>query len=104
MTIPELFFYTGDTLANLGRDREAVAAFKQELSFSPHHLRTRASLAMLYRADGRNADAARELDAMTDIVPTPEGYALAARTWAIFGETARADAVRAAAARRFAKK
>jgi thioredoxin-like negative regulator of GroEL len=81
-----------------------VAAFKQELAFSPTHLRTRASLAMLYRADGRNEDAARELDAMTSAVPTPEGYALAAKTWAIFGEAGRAEAVRAAANKRFGAK
>ena len=103
VTIPELFFYAGDTLANLGRPEEAEAAFKQELSFSPNHLRTRASLAMLYRADGRAADAERELDAMTTNVPTPEGYAMAAKTWSIFGDTARADAVKAAAAARFTK-
>jgi choline-sulfatase len=104
VTIPELFFYTGDTLANLGRAEDAVAAFQQELQFSPQHLRTRASLAMLYRADGRNEDAARELDAMTTAVPTPEGYAMAAKTWAIFGEPGRADAVRAAATKRFGTK
>lgn len=103
MTIPELFFYTGDTLANLGRTEEAVAAFRQELQFSPQHLRTRASLAMLYRADGRLDDAARELDAMTTAVPTPEGYAMAAKTWGILGESGRAAAVRAAAAARFRK-
>jgi arylsulfatase A-like enzyme/Tfp pilus assembly protein PilF len=103
VTIPELFFYAGDTLANLGRAEEAVAAFKQELEFSPTHLRTRTSLAMLYRADGRYADAAREIDEMTTAVPTPEGYAMAAKTWAIFGESARAEAVRAAAAARFSK-
>jgi arylsulfatase A-like enzyme/tetratricopeptide (TPR) repeat protein len=104
MTIPELFFYAGDTLANLGRAEEAVAAFKQELVFSPTHLRTRASLAMLYRADGRASDAERELDALLTVVPTPEGYAMAAKTWGIFGEPARAAAVRAAGARRFASK
>jgi choline-sulfatase len=101
MTIPELFFYTGDTLANMGRAQEAEAAFKRELAFSPQHLRTRASLAMLYRADGRNADAEREIDAMVTAVPTPEGYEMAARTWAIFGENARAETVRADARKRF---
>jgi arylsulfatase A-like enzyme/Tfp pilus assembly protein PilF len=104
MTIPELFFYTGDTLANLGRAQEAEAAFKQELAFSPQHLRTRASLAMLYRADGRSADAEREIDAMVSAVPTSEGYEMAAKTWAIFGEKARADVIRADAKKRFGAK
>jgi arylsulfatase A-like enzyme/Tfp pilus assembly protein PilF len=103
MTIPELFFYTGDTLANLGETAQAIAAFKKELEFSPTHLRTRASLASLYRADGRAADAERELDAMLTAVPTPEGYAMAARTWGIFGETARSEAVKKAAAAKFAR-
>jgi len=101
MTIPELFFYTGDTLANLGRAEEAEAAFRQELTFSPQHLRTRASLAMLLRADGRNADAELEIDGMLAAVPTLEGYEMAAKTWAIFGEKARADEVRSEARKRF---
>jgi arylsulfatase A-like enzyme/Flp pilus assembly protein TadD len=101
MTIPELFFYTGDTLANLGRAQEAEAAFRQELAFSPQHLRTRASLAMLLRAEGRKADAEREIDAILAAVPTPEGYEMAAKTWAIVGEKARAEQVRSEARKRF---
>jgi tetratricopeptide (TPR) repeat protein len=102
--IPELFFYLGDTLANLGREEEASAAFRTELQLFPTNVRARASLAMLYRAGGRNADAEREIDALLRIVPTPDGYAMAARTWAIFGETTRAEAVRAEAKKRFGAK
>jgi tetratricopeptide (TPR) repeat protein len=100
-TIPEVYYYEGDTLANLGRAEEAERAFRQELKLSPGSVRTRASLAMLYRADGRNADAEREIDALLHAVPTREGYDMAAQTWAIFGERARAEALRAEAARRF---
>ncbi|HEY3382776.1 MAG TPA: sulfatase-like hydrolase/transferase [Vicinamibacterales bacterium] len=102
--IPELYFYLGDTFANLGREEEAIAAFREELRLFPLNARARTSLAMLYRAGGRNADAEREIDALVRSVPTPEGYAMAAKTWSIFGETGRANAVRAEAARRFAKK
>jgi arylsulfatase A-like enzyme/tetratricopeptide (TPR) repeat protein len=100
-TIPELHYYEGDTLANLAREEEAVAAFQRELRLSPGHLRTRASLAMLHRAAGRPGAAAREIAELLQAVPTREGYEMAAKTWAIFGETARADAVRAEGARRF---
>jgi arylsulfatase A-like enzyme/Flp pilus assembly protein TadD len=101
--IPELFFYLGDTLANLGREDEAVAAFRQELQLFPLDVRARTSLAMLYRAGGRNTDAEREIDTLLRVVPTPDGYAMAAKTWTIFGETARAEAVRAEAKKRFGK-
>jgi choline-sulfatase len=102
--IPELFFYLGDTLANLGREEEATSAFRQELQLFPLDVRARTSLAMLYRAGGRYAEAEREIDALLRVVPTPEGYAMAAKTWSIFGETGRADAVRAEARKRFGTK
>jgi choline-sulfatase len=99
--IPDASFYEGDTLANLGRAAEAEAALRREIQVSPGHLRARASLVMLLRADGRNADAQAEVEALLRTVPTAEGYDMAARTWAIVGEPARANAVRAEAARRF---
>jgi tetratricopeptide (TPR) repeat protein len=102
--IPELYFYLGDSFANLGREEEAAAALREELRLFPQNTRAHMSLAMLYRAGGRNADAEREIDAMLRAVPTPDGYAMAAKTWSIFGEAARADAVRAAAAQRFGRK
>jgi choline-sulfatase len=102
-TIPELYFFEGDTLANLGRGEEAAAAFREELKLSPGHLRTRASLAMLYRAAGQADAATREVSQILEAVPTREGYDMAAKTWAIFGEKARADAVRAEATRRFGR-
>jgi choline-sulfatase len=101
--IPDLFFYLGDAFANLGEENQAVAAFREEIRLFPMNTRARMSLAMLYRAGGRTAEAEREIDAMLRAAPTPEGYAMAAKTWSIFGESARADAVRAAAAARFDK-
>jgi tetratricopeptide (TPR) repeat protein len=99
--IPELRYYAGDALANLGRPDEAVRAFRDELRVSPGHLRTRASLAMLYQANGQPEEAAREIQGMLDAVPTPEGYEMATKTWSVFGLPARANAVRAEASRRF---
>jgi tetratricopeptide (TPR) repeat protein len=99
--IPDLYFYLGDTFANLGREEEAVSAFRAELRLFPLNTRARSSLATLYRAGGHNADAARELDTLLRLSPTREGYALVAKTWAVFGEPTRAGAVRAEAAKRF---
>jgi tetratricopeptide (TPR) repeat protein len=102
--IPDLYFYLGDSFANLGREEEAVAAFREELRLFQTNVRARTSLAMLYRAGGRNAEAEREINALMIAVPTPEGYATAAKTWSIFGEAARAELVRAEALRRFGTK
>jgi hypothetical protein len=38
---------------------------------------------------------------LMEAVPTPEGYALAARLWTILGERSRAEALRSAARARF---
>ena len=99
--IPELNFYAGDTLANLGREQEAEAAFKEELRFFPQNTRARTSLAALYRAAGRTAESDCVLDELVRAVPTPAGYDMAIRVWTVFGEKARAEALRAEAARRF---
>jgi hypothetical protein len=79
-------------------------AFREELRLFQLNTRARTSLAMLYRAGGRNAEAEREIDALLRAVPTREGYATAAKTWSIFGETTRAEMVRAEARTRFAAK
>ena len=99
--IHELQFYLGDTLANLGRGREAEAALREEVRLFPQNARAQASLAALYRAAGRFAEAERVLDALVRTSPTPEGYALAIRVWRVFGEGARAESLRAEAVKRF---
>ena len=99
--IHELQFYLGDTLGNLGREREAEAALREEVRLFPQNTRAQASLAALYRAAGRHADAERVLDALVRTSPTPEGYAMAIRVWRVFGESARADSLRAEAVKRF---
>jgi len=101
LTLSELHFYLGDTLARLGRHAEAEAELREEVRLSPNHARARASLAMLYRSTGRDAEAARTIDDLLRTVPTPEGYDLAARLWRMFGEAERAAAVEAAARQRF---
>jgi hypothetical protein len=57
-------------------------------------VRARAGLAMLYRATGRDAEAARMVDEIVRVSPTPRAYDTAAQLWTMFGEPARAAAVR----------
>lgn len=101
VALPELHFYTGDTLARLDRLDEAEAHFREELRLTPHHGRTRASLAMLYQSAGRPADAVQAIADLLAAVPTPEGYGLAAQLWDMFGVPRQAAAVRSRATERF---
>jgi len=98
----DLHYYTGDTLAHLDRWDESIPEFKQELDAFPRNLPARAGLARAYHATGQSDEAERTLDELTLITPTPEGYALAARTWTMMGYTRRAEALRTEARRRFA--
>jgi arylsulfatase A-like enzyme/Flp pilus assembly protein TadD len=99
--IPELHYYTGDTLGRLERYPEAEAEFEQELRFFPQDFRARAGLAMLYQATGRPDAAAGAVDDMVRMTPTPDAYALAVRLWTMFGNPKKADALRSEARRTF---
>jgi arylsulfatase A-like enzyme/Flp pilus assembly protein TadD len=101
LQISELQFYMGDTLARLDRYGEAEKRFREELAVFPQNIRTYASLAMLYRASNRDRAAEQVITELMRVAPTPEGYALAARLWTIFGDRKRADAIRADARQRF---
>jgi tetratricopeptide (TPR) repeat protein len=101
LQINELHFYLGDIFARLERYPEAEAEFKQEVQLFPHNARARASLAMLYRAMGRDADAQDVIGDLLRATPTPEGYALAVRLWTIFGERERAAGIEAHARQQF---
>ena len=98
----ELHFYTADTLARLDRTTEAEREFLEELHYFPQNTRARASLAFIYQTSGRPQAAARVLDDMLRITPTPPSYALAARVWTMFGNPQEAEAVRARARQTFA--
>jgi arylsulfatase A-like enzyme/Tfp pilus assembly protein PilF len=101
LQINELHFYIGDIFARQERYSEAEAEFKQEIALFPHNLRARASLAMLYRAMGRDSEAEQVVANLLRAAPTPEGYALATRLWTIFGERAQAAAIEAHAHQQF---
>ena len=101
VTLPELHFYLGDTLARLGRPGEAEVHFREELRLTPQDTRARSSLAMLYQSEGQSAAAVQTIGELLVAVPTPAGYRAAAELWDMFGARRRAAAVRAEAARRF---
>ena len=101
VTIQNLYYDTGDTLAHLGEAAQAEEAFTQEIRLSPANIRAHAGLAILYRSDGRTADAEAAVADLLRTVPTSQGYAMAIRLRTIFGEPARAAALRLEAVRRF---
>ncbi len=102
MQISELHFYAADTLARLERYPDAEKEFIEELKYFPQNIRARGGLAMLYQASGKPEAAARILDDLLRITPTPDSYALAARLHAMFGNRKESEAVKAEAKRVFA--
>ena len=92
--LADLNYLAGDALARMERYQEAEQLFKEELALFPTHVRARAGLAMLYKAGGRDAEAARMVDEIVRVAPTREGYDTAAQLWTMFGEPERAATVR----------
>ena len=100
--LADLHYYAAETYSRLERYPQAEAQFIAELRDFPYHLRARAALATMYHATDRDADAARVIGEMTDVMPTPESYALASRLWTVVGNRLQAEAVRAELRERFA--
>ena len=92
--MPDLRYYLGDALARSEKYAEAEPVLIEEVRLFPYNLRARAALAMLYRATGHNQASDRYVDSIVRVSPTPEGYALAAKLWSMFGETRKAEAMK----------
>jgi tetratricopeptide (TPR) repeat protein len=92
----DLHFYTADTLARLERYPEAERHFRQEIRLFPQSVRARAGLAMLYRAQGRDAESDRAIEDMLRTSPTAEAHDMAAQLWTMFGQPQKAAEARAA--------
>jgi arylsulfatase A-like enzyme/tetratricopeptide (TPR) repeat protein len=99
--LADLHYYAADCYSRLQRYDEAESEFLAELRDWPHNVRARGGLAMLYQATGRADAAAATIGDLTDISPTPESYALAARLWTTIGNRLQADAIRAESRVRF---
>ena len=100
--MPDLHFYTGDTLERLDRRSEAEAEFTEEIRYFPQNVRARAALATIYHTTGQSDAADSAITDMLRASPTPDSYTLAARLWKSFGKTRQAEAIRAEARRTFA--
>lgn len=102
--VRDLHYYLGETLSRLERYERAETEWKREVEIFPDNNRARVSLAMLYQAQHREADAGRMIEEIVRFAPTAEGYATAGRLWAIAGNMERANALRAEARERFGGK
>jgi tetratricopeptide (TPR) repeat protein len=99
--LPDVGPCFADALGRLERYAEAEVAWKEEVVRSPYNVQARVSLAMLYHAQRRDAEAEEKIREMVRAVPTPDAYNAAARLWTILGEKERADEARAEARLRF---
>jgi hypothetical protein len=87
----DLNYYIGDSLARLERYAQAEPYLVEEVRVFPQNLRARAGLAMLYRVMGRDLESDRAVEELVREAPTPEGRALAAQLWMMFGEPEKAQ-------------
>ena len=102
--LQDLKYLTGDVLVQTERAAEAETYFVDELKDFPHNLTARAALATLYQSMDQKDDAARVVEDLIRITPSPEAYATAAKLWTSLGDRKRAAAVRADARRLFANR
>jgi arylsulfatase A-like enzyme len=76
----------GDVLARLGREKEAEASFRSEVTTYPENFDGWARLAVLFASQERDAELAALLTEMTSKVPTPKSYDVALRVCRIIGD------------------
>jgi arylsulfatase A-like enzyme/Tfp pilus assembly protein PilF len=101
VVVRSLHAQMGDCLARLGRDAEAEAEFRAELQAIPRSEDARVGLAMLYRAQGRDAESRQALEALVAAAPRPETYLKAVQTATVLGDLEAARALSAQARARF---
>jgi len=90
--ILDLHARMADALARLGREKEAEAEFQKEIAAIPWSRDGRAGLAMLYRSQGRDAEARAALEGLVTSTPKPdpEAYWTVVKTFALLGDAAAA--------------
>ena len=78
----------GDCLARLGREAEAEREFRAELLAIPHSEEARVGLALLYRSQGRDAEARAALGGLVAAHPRPgpEVYLKVVQTFTMLGD------------------
>jgi tetratricopeptide (TPR) repeat protein len=97
LQVPDVNYFIGDSLARLERYPEAERFLKAEIAIFPFNTRARASLAMLYRATGRETESEQAIAELLHVAPEGDGPALAKQLWTMFGEPEKAAALKRAA-------
>jgi tetratricopeptide (TPR) repeat protein len=92
--VPTLESTRGDILARMGRNQEAEAAFREEMTRFPTTTDAYVRLALLLAAEHRFAEIEPTLQAMVKASPTPATYLLAARAMHDLGNEAASRAFR----------
>ena len=93
--LQNLNYLRGDSLARLGREAEAEAAFLEEIRDFPGNPSPRAAIAFLYASQGREADARKALADLVRDLNTPEAYFSAIKTYEILGDPQAAAGLKA---------
>jgi arylsulfatase A-like enzyme/Tfp pilus assembly protein PilF len=77
-----------DCLARLGREAEAEREFLAEIAVIPHSREARVGLALLYRSQGRDAEARDVLAGVVTANPQPRAdeYLVVVRTFTVLGD------------------
>jgi tetratricopeptide (TPR) repeat protein len=101
--VPTLASTRGDVLARLGRNQEAEAAFREEMTHFPATTDAYVRLALLLAAQHRFAEIEPTLEAMVKASPLPATYLLAARSMHDLGNEAASRAYRTRGERLAAK-
>jgi tetratricopeptide (TPR) repeat protein len=101
--IADLHLLAAEALVRLERPLEAEAHYLDEIRLFPQAVHARVALASLYHSMSRADEAGAVLTDLVRIVPTPDAFAQAARTWTAFGNPRQAAAVRAEARRALAE-
>jgi arylsulfatase A-like enzyme/tetratricopeptide (TPR) repeat protein len=88
--ILDLHARMADCLARLGREKEAEAEFQAEIAAIPWSRDGRVGLAMLYRSQGRDAEARTALEGLVSSTRNPdaETYWTVVKTFALLGDEA----------------
>ena len=81
-----LYFMRGDTLARMGRDAEAEAAFKKEIDLFPDNVQTYKNLVLLLVAQGRYPEATQIIQSCIKNSPLPPSYLAVAQTLHVVGD------------------
>lgn len=85
-SITNLHFLRGDTLARLGRTREAEASFRREIEHFPEEPHAYKNLILLYVTEGRTQEATRLVFELIEASPTPRAYLAVVETLATVGD------------------